>query len=739
MTTRATIGGIPLANAQDVRWVQTSGAGAPLQTFTVHDSRWTDVRRILGQFATLEVRPEVGPALVWEKLIPIREVPTATPHRRAFLVSDVRYLWRYEIITRSMNIPRRTGSRRIVGGQIVELTQGADVYGYAYASLDPEAEGGRGKWTPRRAIESVLGELAWKCGHGYRVDGLPFLDQSREVTIEGLDIAENGDQAMNRLTALMPHLVLTVDKRGHAVVFDGTNRDETDAMLLRAGGPTDQGQIDRVVSLDAIRPQTINVYFARELEIRFDAIEEDREASRTVQTGVDEMDDPDPRIVNVLPLPDVSTTIDGEALAEGTYVPIHKAIAAWNDDLASIGKPVAPPALTFENIRRYWFVLDSIYTPLGNLTPSAAQANWVARIAAIRQHYRQTYQIPQAYMQRIRDIRPIRLGVVNPLIPGARAPAQAWSQYCIEPSSKAYPLAAMQNDPDLRFYWLNVDGYPGEFGELHDLAPSPATVEVMDKDLGVLHINYRSDPYGMRSDIHPSLMASGGRTAAPSRDLSDQLSGVISADGYVTGAAPVGLDDSFRVAVVVTCMPFEPNSEGRFYRYEVAPNEIDPMLSSHYKVSGGGGRPWNIVIPPSLMTAWYAITSSLEARESAKLLLGFTSAAGDDLNDVSGYEVINGGAGQGDTPPLLAAFARAVAVAQWAQFVNQREGVRAVHFAPGVEMTGHMESVSHSLDPNGRLITRINMPLDRRPVNQAALIPPVARPIILGTIPEIHG
>lgn len=728
----ATLGGVPLLAVGPVSWPQVTGTGAPAQIFHVHDSAWDRMKALLGKPVTLSVTSDTAPPWTWEKLYPLREVPTSFPKHRGVLVTDVRWKWAREIMVRSMNIPRRTGNRRLVAGSIIELKVPYDIYGYAAASLDDETD----KYTARRALVDALDELSAKCGHPYEIRGLSLQD-TPEVTIEGLETAESFDTALAKLLRGIPQAEITVDRTGKAVVFDATDQ-EAVAEALQNHPPTQLGEIDRLVDLAPIRPGAIHVYFGKTVEIRFES-EEETEASDTITVPADYLDRPTPTMRNVVPLPDPYTTIDGDDVPQGTWVDIRKAVAAWNDDLASIARGGrTPPALTMANIRKYWFVLEAVYTALGRLTLNADEASWTSRIATIRAHYRQTYQIHEGWMQRIRDLLPIRIGSTDP-VTGTRAFAQAWSQYCVEPTEKAYVIAALQNNPDLQFYWLNVDNYPGYDNELWDKPASPARVSVVDKDLGILHVTYDTGPYGTKAQIHPSQMKENGsgKLQAPTRDLRDALQGVIATDGHVKGAVPMGLADDFRLAIVVSAMPFSPNDEGRMYRYTVNPSEIKGYLSRHFEVAGGSGPDWHVVVPPSLCTAWYAIRNSSDARDGAELLFGIAGQVGEDRNDAPGYEVIN--ATQTPGPALIPAMARAVAVAQWAAFVNQREGTRTIHLQPGLETVGSMSSVTHSLAPDGRLLTTVSMPRERRPIDITALIAPYARPLILGTIPDIHA
>lgn len=743
-TPRATFGGVPLANVVPVGWTRTLGAQAPMRLFAVHEKEWPRIRGMLGQKATLVVESDNAPTLRWERLFALREQAMQTPYHRAFIVSDVRWMWPRVAVVRSYNVPRKTGRRVLVRGKPIEVSVQYDRYCYAYASLNPDT--GK-KWTAKEVIEDVLGYVCSRCTQLWHVSGLPFAE-TPELTIENLELSEGGDTAVNRVLHLIPQAALTVDERGDAIVYDGTDLAATEDAMRRAGPQTQAGQIDRIVNLDAIRPSKIHVLFHREVELRFDtpttAKQKDQDDTRTGPWGKGDagtMDD----LVNVLPLPDGETYLpeEGDPAPQGTWVPLTAALKAWNleiSDLTRAGK--TPPELTTDNIRKLWFRLENVYTRFGEILHTGATANWPARVAAIRHHFRQTWQIPIPWMQRIRVLKGIRLGNIDP-VSGARAPAQAWGQYCIQPTQKMYALAGLQHDPSLQFASLNVDAYPGVNGEVYDTTAVPATVDILDSDLGIFRVNYHSDLYGLRASIIPSMMAepTDDKGSPVNRDLREQLVEVMALNGRVRSAPPAILREEFGLAVIVSAVPFAPNSNARCFKFTVQPQDIEPYLASRFTVSGGTGPEWWVVCPPSLMTAWYGWKETGAARESAKLLFGFNEPGHfvEFQDEYPGYELVNT-MGQGDTDPsLLPAMARAIAAAQWASFVNAREGTRTVHLQPSVPMVGSIVSVEHVLEPDGRLLTRIAMPAARRPIDPLALIGWAERPWILGTVPGGHG
>jgi len=717
----ATLGGVELADVANVGWEQVAGTQSPVRNFVVHERQWERLRSQMGRPLTLRIRADNAPDWYWSRLYILREVPTTLPFHRSFAVGDVRWMWSRYLFVGSFNIPRKTGTRRVVGGGPVEIQQPIDTYAYARATLD-DATGFRSRWTARRVIERVMAKVSDYAGNSWRIDSLP----ADSLTVEGVEIADNGDGALARALSLAPGASVSVDRDGAAFVYSGIDRPATESMVKGLPDRTEAGQIERLVSLAAIRPRAVHVHFERDVELRFDSSEESDDANPTIQGGDEE---PLLTMDNVLPLPDPYTTIDGERVAQGTWVTFKKIMPVWSAEASQVGGP----ELTFSNIRKFWFNLDGIFSRFDRLVQSSAEKSWLARISAIKTHYRQTYRIVPEWMRHIRDLKAARVGVLDP-VTGTRSPSMAWSEYAIIPSDKAKALAA-QFDPDSQFVAANVDGYPGIDAELHEESAAPAVVDVLDRELGILRINYRTDPHGMRSAIVPSRFKEQGTGAQQSitRNLRDQLQRPIAFGCQVKGALPLYLAADHRAAVIVTARPFGPNGRSRCLVYKVEPGDIKGAMAETFDVADGDGPTLMLYCPPTLMSAWYAWTKTTDARDSAYRLFGFKGDAPED--SVPGFVVVNDQDGS-ESWALVRGVARAMAVSAWAAYIDQIEGQPALHLTNAARMLGSVESISTGLDPDGRLLTRVQMGPARRPVDPLSLLPMAVRAKILGTIPE---
>lgn len=755
---RTFIGGVPLTNAASFRWILSNGTAPFQQLAVIHKSEWSRMKGMLGKPQTLTIKSDTADDETYQYVYPLREVAVSKPYLRGVALSDIRWLWVQPIVASDFNVTRRTGQRRLVNAEVIELAQAVDFYKYTAASMD----GGK-RYTPRRLCEVVVQRV---------IDGTPVKDLVVDsfpldgITVQNLMLGENGASAITRAMAHAPGADVYVDEEGKTHIHSAVDLTKTEEVREGLPPPTEVGQFDRVIELGPIRPRRIDVYFTREVELRFDSVLEDSAEPYTVEG--DEVDDSDMVMENVIPLPDPITEVNGESVAQGTYVPVRVALEAWE---AQFPKVDGAPSLTIANVRKHWFWLDAVYTAIGDLNPSADDKNWSARIATIRQHFRQTYQLPRAWMARIKEVRATRVGILDPFT-GYRAPNQAWTDYTRVPTNKYRAVNA--TDAEKQVYWLGLDKYPGIDGSCLKSEAAPAVVSFVEPHLGILRVDFATDPYGLYSVTHPSMMLNldTGEQVAPTMDLAAGLNAHYSEDGKLQNVGPIGLAPEHRLAVIVTAVPASPNDKRRLERVQVKPSFVEKDLASTFQVDGGTGPVWELYIPPSVMTAWWA-WFDISARETAKWLFGFTSVAPDggggfnpsaldptipaggqgpvapqpgpppdlDIGNIlagalqdaprEGYVVLNDGA----TDSHLFNIAKAVAVAQWAAFTESAEGTRAVHMTAGVRPQGNIESVSARVDSSGKLITEVAMSPERRPFDPIAAMPVHTRSLILGGIP----
>lgn len=724
-TSIARLGGIGISNASAVRWTEVRGTQPAQAVLVFHEKEWSKVERLMGTDTYLELGRFNGQTTRIERLTVLREVPAGKPFLRAVLVADRRWKWPYVLVAKDYNVVRRIGQTYIVGNAPVELQEAAQDYTYTKWSKKPNGA----PWGALDVIEDVVKtiieyEVEPDGGKGYAVDGIGIRDVENAVKVENLNLADPGDQALRRVLTLLPMADITVRKDGEIRIFNAMDQKASRRVLERVRTSTEAGGQPRFISPLRQRPRKIAVYFEREIEVRGDNAEEE-DLQGTVAAG---SDDGVLVLKNCAPIPDIEIEVGGRKLASGSYADLDLLLPVYSAEITQVQ---AALPLTFENLRKMWFIADGYWTPFGNLNPNADEQNWTARIGTLKAHYRRTFRAPADWRDAVKVWKPWRVGVIDP-INKMRTPAMAWSEYAIEPSAK-FRLVG-RDDPTKQFTWLNVEGYPGRDGELSEKSAAPCRVQVVDEQVGIFHLDYLIDPYGMRSQIVPSCLrkdGGGGDLASPTRDLSD-IAGLMGTQWRLTDGQPIGLSSRWGVAIVVTAMPGAPNGKARLHRIDVEPEDLEMGFDETLTAKGGTGPVLEVYVPPSIMTAWYAWTDTADARETAKALFGLIDAPPFPHNVYPGYTVLN-------QQYLLPAIARAMAAVHYAQFVDAVEGEKAGTITPGATVSGNVEAVTHSVGADGRVGTLVSMPSARRAVDFLAAVPPELRTAILGTLPDGRG
>ena len=724
-TSIARLGGVGISNATSVRWTMVHGTQPAQSVLVFHEKEWGKVENLMGSETDLEIGRSNGQVVRIERLTVLREVPAGKPFLRAVLVADRRWRWPYALVAKDYNIVRRVGETYIVGDAPVELQEPAQDFVYTRWSKKP---GGQ-PWGALDVIEDVLKivieyEQEPSGGKGYTVEGISIKDAETAVKVENLSLADPGDQAIRRVLTLLPTADITVDNSGVIRIFSAIDREASQEVLDGVRTSTEAGGQPRFISPVRQRPKKIAVYFEREIELRGDNAEE--EDNQGTAAAAD--DDGDLILKNCAPIPDVEIEIGGRKFGTGSYADLDLLLPVYNEDIGQIGASIP---LTFENFRKMYFIADGYWTPFGNLTSNADEQNWTARIGTLKAHYRTTFRAPPAWRDAVKCWKPWRVGVIDP-INKMRTPAMAWSEYAIEPASKWRVF--VRDKADKQFTWLQVEGYPGFDAELSAKAAAPCRVQVIDEQVGIFHLDYRTDPYGMRSQIVPScLRKSGGDgdLAAPTRDLAD-VAGLQGTQWRLSSGEPIGLSKRWGMAMVVTAMPGAPNGKGRLHRIDIEPKDLEDGFEEAFTAKGGTGPLLEVYVPPSIMTAWFAWTKTAEARETAKALFGIVDAPAFPDHVYPGYTVLNG-------QYLLPAIARAMAAVHYAQFVDAIEGEKAGSITPGARVAGTVEAVTHAVGTDGRVATLVSMPPSRRAMDFLMAVPVELRTAILGTLPPGRG
>jgi hypothetical protein len=779
---RITLAGTTCLALGAVGWRFTSGPQPYSQVFLIHDSEWEQFKGNIGKQVTLKI----GGYATIEKLWVVQEVPSSKPYYRGVEVADQRWAWQRKIVLRDYNIRRKQNKMRLLGPELIQLQTPIPKYGFAPSSMKAPDE----PWTAKTLIEDV-GKLLDP--DFTEADSLPIVKSGKVSTEDGEDvrgiitindvrIRNNGNGAMAIALSQVPGATCWIDGKGKLRVFDTTDLGETGAWLDKVGPETTAGGIVREIDRKPIRPKEIHVYFAREIEFLCIAKEEGSQKDRYAKP---EGTHAEADLFNVLPCPDPLLELtSGDSVAMGTWINLEEAIDSWE------GTWGLDTDLALKDLRKLWMTgaLESIYGGAGNLL--ASDSPLPRRISALRAHWRTTYRIDPLLMDRFERIEATRLAIMDE-VTRTRAPSTVWAQYHIQYSNKGMVALTHREDTETVLY-QNVDAYPdfeagGSFSEKEPIAS--AVVQVLDRELGIVHISWASDPYGLFARIGPGYLVGDDdeentdvdvKAQAPMRALRFQGKEPVFVGGTVGGAGGITCSAGYRAGMLFTAVPAAPNNKERFERVVVKPSQVTKLMASEFNVQDSDGPIWEVFAPPSLITSrWAIVPSKFDYNKylaNLNQLLGIIpkdEEKGDDdevdsnAGGGDGAPGTAGGAedgeGAGDAggaadkkqedegvkePPepwglLNEAHLKSWAIAEsmkiWNSLADRHEGTPGLHLSTvrgdDQVLKGSIQSLALEGHGSGRMIASVTLERGGAArLDPMALIPQWARPEILGVV-----
>ncbi len=682
----ATLGRLTLKNASSISWALTPGV-APYATNVVVDAAEAgDVSSMVGAPFTLSVKGKSGE---WEvqRVYVVDYSLGPTPHDMTLTLADKRYLWPRVHVLRRYNCRRKTGSTRLLTeGLPVNLPQVVSDYYYELATL----KDGKSTWEANDSLQDILGVVDGEKAAG----SFP-----RQISIQNCEIDDQGDQAVSRILSFCPGYNLFVDLSGRTQLLDETDFQAAQQLLSRMGDPVVGKGLANPTLYGGIRPSRVNVLFTVGQELKFTSVTE----GGTYSTRRDLTK----FMENVIQVTDLSLSVGGRTVSRGMYITIDEALAAWGSISIPTGKNGTKATfgqLSHSLIQKLWFEgqLESMLASLGNAVPDA---NWSARVAEIRKSYRQTYRISQYWMARIRALDPVRAAIIDPEN-GTRAPAYVTANYSYLPSTRGRLWAA-----NLQGYVINVtDAYSDD---LATSKQSPASVEIVDGELGIFHLTFRKDYNNTQQEMYPCACES----PLPAANFKKGAKVPLTADGVRTqGAASFALASSHRVAIVLTAYPSAPNSNDQLFRVKVEPKEV-----SGFGVPIGNctGPEWDVRIGPGMTTARFAWTDAQEAQIDKAFGVPQFPTPGQKPSYANGDAL----AGLLVDKDEVKAVAKAVAAALYSGMLDRITGQQAGLADGSIVPTGNAISVMHSLDADGAINSLVRFDRTSGRLNVEAFLP----------------
>lgn len=736
--TSATLDDIPILVTGDVGWRLTSGVEPYQRTFNFHRSYLTQFIKNRGKPVRLNIQSDTDDPIVVDNLWILREVPTEHPDLACLLVSDVRWKWRYEWIIRRYNIKRRTGNRTLVNSDSVlkQIQFATDDLAYAPFSLMPPEYHKR--WHARDVVRDVFSAVT--NGNFEDAESIYAL----AVEIEGLTLDDSGENAVRRVMAMVPGVNCFIQPNGIAKLYNMNDGSEFD---LQLGDPFVGSSLVEKISMAQERPSKIHVHFTCEDEIRFDFVE-----------GTSTRDADGRWLKNVMPLPftmgvTAATANDENAtLAAGTWVEI-------NDDLLAAMStkfpPITPsgktlPTLTLSILRQIW--INGGYNRYHDCyDPGGGDPAWSVFMAAIKNHYRQTFQVNRRWADRIIDYLPRRVSLIDP-VNNVWAQPGIYTNYALIPSYRR--AGKTDADPTQLAYNREAFSTPSSAPNvnLFDIKDKQARAElkIIDRQLGIFHVGFLGDPSGDTTGIIPSSIVG----FDPSSVNSEFEIPSANVDGPLKVLSHSKMKNEHATSIVLTVMTGAPNNLNQTWDQEVTFEEAKSVLplSVAKLLPDAIGPEMHVHVGPGVETARFAWSDTLHEQIEAAILQaeppivqapkpGEVPGAPPVAPDGEPQAPRLGRVARKDYAQLMVNdiivtdIARGIAANIYSGLVDHLEGAPTVRRLPTVYPTGRVGAVEHGLTTEGVAYTKLTMLPPSKGIDFWSLLPEFARRILRGILP----
>jgi hypothetical protein len=685
----ATLGGFTILGSSPATWALREGTSPNIETFDVIPE---DAGKLLaggGPYAL--VLENVTVKNLWV----IGEAPSESPYFRRVKVADRRWFWPYALVVRNYNIRQRTGYWRSpsVDGQLM-LSEVMDKFQFAPWSLRNLPAGGDPstalRWKAEEVIRDVFDEV-FKSDLGMSPQ-LNLTDIRNDIPIEDLEIKDAGDVAIDRVLQYVPQMRVWIDYDGTVTVSNRTTGGEQiqkDKLLPELMG------FGHIVTLNQslLRPARINVYFTREIEVRFDFAEPSTYSGNTQVLNVES------RVCdNVLPVPDFILPDPNPTWCEGTWITFNQAFDAWGKIADDVGY------LDYDMLCKAFVPFMDIMSILQAVGANNTRVNWGARLAAVQQHWRQTFRINPRWKSRIKALRPYRVATLDTTT-GKRSPAVAYCDYMTLGTQRLW-MKNFRDATDQEFA-RNYVGYPSTGTVLDNtFKPAPGIVSIVDEDQGIIRLDFIMDPIRLTDCVIPGNMVESSR---PSSRI-DQVNNTyrpITFDSVIRGTQADNiprLKPAHKIAFVMTAIPGAPNNNTQLHKVTIFPYDVGVKGTCQ-------GPVWNVFVGANIETARIKWSDADAAVIEKAFGIGNdvpASANDEALYALDGLCVNLLGPSEGAAS--LRGIALAVAARIYGRLADHLVGSAAGIMNPALRPMGWISEIVHEIGTNGAPVTKMHMP-----------------------------
>jgi hypothetical protein len=564
MPALATIDGIPILTITPVSWSLVAGT-RPYQTVVAVAKKAVkgDPSDLVGKRTSLVVAGEKDGFTASCYILGVTQ--GAHPAVLMFTIADKRWLWPRTHILRRYNCRRKTGDRRLLTEGVSErIAITVDDYYYEVATLYKHAS----LWTIKDALTEILKAIE---------DGEPDTSgvKFREIPFENVELDDPGDAAIDHVRALSTGINVYVTLDGTTKLLDETDLDSATKELKKFGDPVVGKGIAATTVRAGVRPAYVDVLFSVEQELKFLNVEEGGGYYAVPAASKKER-----YIENVIQVPDLGLYVGGRWVTKGTWITVDEAFTAWNAARKFTSpNPMIQTGLfpwSHATIQKLWFSnLEEIFTNIGLVsTQSNDEAD---RLAAIRQCYRTCYRISPYWMNRIKNLIPSRVAIVD-TENGVRAPGMIFADYAVSPG-----MRAVFGNADNAGWWRNVTDAFSE--TLSDCKYCPAVLTVEDEQLGIVRFNFATGTQHMWNSVLPCALDD-----PPTADYRKGKTAPIFTGGavYGTTSASTALATGHRCGFVLTATPSAPNNNDQLHRVRIFASDVGSMGIEATPATGPG-------------------------------------------------------------------------------------------------------------------------------------------------------
>lgn len=497
---------------------------------------------------------------------------------RYLCFTDVLFYFEFAWCEWDFNVRRRVGDTRVLGATLVTGLTPVPTVAYSPWSInDPSGTPSPYTWTD--AITRVNNHFAVG-GNGRPAVSFAYDSQTSTSIatqiIQELNMSSEGPAALARAIESAPGAGIFVDRAGTVHVCDATQGAEGPYLAtittVPDGGLWDHGSIV-FIDNSALRPvptgstgdgSAYRVLFDMEIEVRLDY----NASGSDVPSGSDwsQPTGNNPHLIPCLQVTDISLTVPAGTyygvgtiasrdVGQGTWLPQDQAFAAWGSKTIASDTPgpITLPQLTDDFVASHWFNGTLELYSVGNAV-AVFDPVWGARIKSLQASWRTDFLISPGFWEPVRRGFEVRCGIWD-TVTGTRAPSPVYCNFHLWPSNNK----ASNQD---QVFGYDVTDF-ADSGLLANSFPSGFLVEIVDQELGIIHIDRDLSRFPGHSQVAPSPVVPGTNfTGGPGFNEAILQKLVRNVDD--------GDVKAWRLAVILSLVPAAPNSTSRLFEVQVS-------------------------------------------------------------------------------------------------------------------------------------------------------------------------